>query len=179
MLRLDDTFLVLVDVQTKLAAVMHERDAMVEGCRRAVACMRTLNVPVLWTEQLPAKIGPTVPELTAALAGLTPITKSSFSCWGEPAFASAVRDLKRKRALLAGIETHVCVYQTASDLFAAGYHVEVLHDAVTSRTPVNRETGLDRVRACGGSITSVETAVFELMRSAEHPAFRDVLKIIK
>jgi nicotinamidase-related amidase len=179
MLRLDDTFLVLVDVQTKLAAVMHDREAMIEGCRRVVACMRTLQVPVLWTEQLPAKIGPTVPELTGVLDGLAPVVKSSFSCWSEPAFASAVRDLRRKRALLAGIETHVCVYQTASDLFAAGYHVEVLHDAVASRSAENRDIGLDRIRVAGGSVTSVETAVFELMRTSEHPAFREILKIIK
>jgi nicotinamidase-related amidase len=179
MLRLDDTFFVLVDVQTKLAAVMHDREAMIEGCRRAVTCMRLLGVPVLWSEQLPAKIGPTVPELAAPLKGLTPLTKSCFSCWGEPAFVSAVRDLKRKRALIAGIEAHVCVYQTAADLFAAGYHVEVLSDAIASRNAVNRDTGIDRIRASGGSMTSVETAVFELMRSSEHPAFRDILKTIK
>jgi nicotinamidase-related amidase len=179
MLRSDDTFLVLVDVQVKLAAVMCARDEMVDGCRRAVACMRALGIPVLWTEQTPEKLGPTVPELAEVLAGLAPLGKTTFSCWGEPAFADAVRALKRKRVLLAGIEAHVCVYQTAAELCAAGWHVEVLQDAVSSRTPANRALGLERMRAGGTGVTSVETAVFELMRTAAHPAFREVLKIVK
>ena len=93
--------------------------------------------------------------------------------------AEQVQTLKRKRALVAGIETHVCVYQTASDLYANGWHVEVLADAVSSRTPENRNLGLTRIQSSGGTLTSVETAVFELMQTAKHPAFRDILKIVK
>ena len=179
MLRTQDTFFVLIDVQEKLAAVMHDRDRLLDNCRRALACMKALAVPVLWTEQAPEKIGPTLPSLAALLPGQTPLRKIAFSCCGEPSFVAAVEALRRHRAIVAGIETHVCVYQTAADLFARGYHVEVLSDAVSSRTPENRAIGLERARVAGCSITSIETAVFELLRSADHPAFREVARIVK
>jgi nicotinamidase-related amidase len=179
MLIVDDTFLVMIDVQEKLAAVMADGDALVEHCTRIARCMRVLGVPVLLTEQTPAKIGPTVAPVAAALEGLAPISKTAFSCCAEPRFTAAVERTKRKRVLLAGIEAHVCVSQTAADLLAQGYHVEVLGDAVASRTQANRTAGLERIRAHGGQITSVEIAVFELMRTSEHPAFRDILKLVK
>ncbi len=119
------------------------------------------------------------PELQELLAGETPIEKTSFSCWETSHFETRVRGLNRKRALVAGIEAHVCVYQTAADLFANGWHVEVVADAVSSRTPGNLQIGLEHIKTAGASLTSVETAVFELMRTAEHPAFRDILKLIK
>lgn len=179
MLRIDDTFFVLIDVQDKLARAMHDRERLLDNCRRALACMQALGVPVVWSEQVPEKLGPTLPELAALLPGATPIRKHTFSCCGEAAFNAAVEALKRSRAIVAGIEAHVCVYQTAADLFARGYHVELLADAVSSRTPGNRTIGLDRARSAGCSVSSVETAVFELLRTSEHPAFRDVSRILK
>lgn len=179
MLRLDDTFFVLIDVQGKLSTVMHEREALIENCRKAVQCMQALDVPIVVTEQIPEKMGETVPELAELLGDTERIEKISFSCCGENKFINAVESLGRKRAIVAGMETHVCVYQTAADLFAAGYHVEVLADAVSSRTLENKLIGLEKMKAAQVEITSVETAVFELMRTAEHPAFRDILKIVK
>jgi nicotinamidase-related amidase len=179
MLRLDDTFLVFVDVQEKLSAVMHEREQLIDNCLRLLGCAARLEVPVIWTEQIPSKMGPTLPELKELLAGETPIEKTTFSCWETSDFETRVRGLNRKRALVAGIEAHVCVYQTAADLFANGWHVEVVADAVSSRTPGNLQIGLEHIKTAGASLTSVETAVFELMRTAEHPAFRDILKLIK
>jgi nicotinamidase-related amidase len=179
MLRLDDTVFVLIDVQEKLFNVMDQRDVLLTSCTRAVTCMQRLGVPVILTEQIPEKMGSTVPSLRDSLGDLAPICKSSFSCCGEDAFVSAITAAGRKRVLIAGIETHVCVYQTAADLYEAGYHVEVLADAVSSRTPLNRDIGLQRIQSAGGQLTSVETAVFELMRTAEHDAFRDVLRVIK
>jgi|ETNmetMinimDraft_15_1059895.scaffolds.fasta_scaffold122924_1 nicotinamidase-related amidase len=179
MLRLDDTFFVLIDVQGKLSTVMHEREALIENCLKAVQCMQALDIPIVWTEQIPAKMGETVTELSELLGDTKPIEKISFSCCGEPSFVSAVEALGRKRAIVAGMETHVCVYQTAADLFAAGYHVEVLADAVSSRTPENKLVGLEKMKIANVEVSSVETVVFELMRTAEHPSFRDILKIVK
>ncbi|MBL7116132.1 MAG: isochorismatase family protein [Kiritimatiellae bacterium] len=179
MLRLDDTFLVLIDVQEKLSTVMHKREQLIDNCRQLLACAMRLEIPVIWTEQIPSKMGPTLPELQEFLTTETPIEKSSFSCWKTHVFETRVRSLNRKRALLAGIEAHVCVYQTAADLYANGWHVEVVADAVSSRTPQNLQIGLERIQKVGASQTSVETAVFELMQTAEHPAFRDILKLVK
>jgi nicotinamidase-related amidase len=179
MLRLDDTVFVLIDVQEKLLGVMDRRDELLNTCARALTCMQRLGVPVLWTEQIPAKMGRTVPELLALLKDTSPITKSAFSCCGEAPFVAAVTRTGRKRVLLAGIEAHVCVYQTAADLYERGYHVEVMADAVSSRTPLNRDIGLQRIRTAGGQLTSMETAVFELMKTADHDAFRDILRVIK
>jgi nicotinamidase-related amidase len=91
----------------------------------------------------------------------------------------ALEGTARQQVLLAGIETHVCVYQTAAQLVQAGYAVEVAADAVSSRTALNREIGFEKIRAAGAALTCVETALFELLGTAEHPAFRDILKIVK
>jgi nicotinamidase-related amidase len=188
MLTLERTVCVLVDVQEKLTAVMHERELLVDGLCKLVRCMKALQVPIIQVEQLPEKMGPTIPELQALLDGAgEPIVKSSFSCYDAASFCGRLDQLGRRQILLAGIETHICVYQSAVGLMRDGYAVEVVGDATSSRTLANKRVGLEKIRAAGmgstgtgeGHLTSVETAVFELMRSAEHPAFRDILKIVK
>jgi nicotinamidase-related amidase len=179
MLRLDAAVMVLIDVQGKLADAMFERDALLDSLRRLIQGVRTLGVPLLWTEQNPARMGPTVAPLRDLLQGLAPLGKMAFSCCGEASFVTALEATGRRQVLLAGIETHVCVWQTAADLRAVGYAVEVPADAVSSRTAASRLIGLERIRSAGAGVTSVETALFELMGTAEHPAFRDILKIVK
>ena len=174
-----DAVFVLVDVQGKLAELMFEKEKLFGNLGKLVAGMRALEVPIIWVEQIPEKMGATIAPLRERLSGLTPVSKSSFSCCGEPRFLDQLQRLGRRQVLLAGIETHVCVYQTATDLVAAGYDVEIVADAVSSRTPENRGLGLEKVKACGARLTSVETSLFELMRSAEHSAFRAVLDIVK
>jgi nicotinamidase-related amidase len=179
MLQTGSSVFVLVDVQGRLAEAMHGKEALFENLRRAVAGARALGVPILWTEQSPEKIGPTIPQLAELLAGEKPIPKTSFSCCGEKAFMDRLLSSGRRQVILAGIEAHVCVYQTAADLTEAGYEVEVVSDAVSSRTEANRLLGLERIRACGARVTGVEMFLFELMRTAAHPAFREILKIVR
>jgi len=124
-------------------------------------------------------MGPTIDLLRDELADLEPLNKMSFSCWGDPSIRARLESLNRDQVILAGIETHVCVFQTTADLVETGYEVHVVTDAVSSRTAANREVGLERIRTCGARLTSVESVLFELMRTSEHPAFRDVLKIVK
>jgi len=178
MLTVDSTVVVVVDVQVKLAHVMPDRDAVIDGVSRLVRGSAALNVPVVWTEQYPDGLGPTVPELAGLIAG-EPVVKRSFSCCGEPSFTEAMDRVGRRQVLLAGMETHVCVYQTAVDLLAGGCEVQVVSDAVCSRTAENRGVGLARMVAAGASITSVETALFELLKVAEGPAFKAILQIVK
>jgi nicotinamidase-related amidase len=179
MLEIDNTVFVLVDVQGKLAQIVHEKDTLLDNLKRLVKGLQILKIPILWTEQNPAKMGPTIPELRELLKPSRPVSKMSFSCLGDETFRTLLERLKREQVVLAGIETHVCIYQTAVDLIQKEYHVEVVGDAVSSRTAANKEIGLEKIKACGGHITSVETLLFRLLRSAEHPAFREILAIVK
>ena len=135
-------------------------------------------MPILWAEQNPQGLGATVREIASLLPG-RPIPKRSFSCCGESRFMQALTDLGRRQVLLAGIEAHVCVYQTAMDLMERGFEVHVVADAVSSRTILNKDIALRTMRDAGASITSVETALFELLRVAEGEKFKEILKIVK
>jgi nicotinamidase-related amidase len=179
MLSPDRTVFVLVDVQTRLTGVMHERQSLVDNLVRLVRGIRLLDVPLLWIEQTPDKIGPTIPELAAHLDGLRPVVKQCFGCWGEPVFRAALENTQRGHILLAGIETHVCVSQTALALLDHGYAVDVAADACASRTASNHAIGLQRMQQAGAAPTSVEAALFELLGSTRHPRFRDVLRLVK
>jgi len=179
MLGIENSCFMLIDVQGKLAQLMHDRDALFDSLARLVQGIRALQVPIVWTEQNAEKMGPTIDLLRDELADLEPLNKMSFSCWGDPSIRARLESLNRDQVILAGIETHVCVFQTTADLVETGYEVHVVTDAVSSRTAANREVGLERIRTCGARLTSVESVLFELMRTSEHPAFRDVLKIVK
>ncbi|MBM4153800.1 MAG: hydrolase [Lentisphaerae bacterium] len=179
MLKIENTVLVLVDVQERLLVAMHEREALVASLTRLLRGAAALGVPVVVTEQIPEKLGPTVPALAAAAGSPHALAKSCFSCAGLPAFLDRVRGLGRTQVILCGIEAHVCVYQTARDLLDAGYHVEVVADAVSSRSPENRRLALDRMAREGAAVTSVEMALFELQRVASGDAFKALLGIVK
>ncbi|MFO7871542.1 MAG: hydrolase [Kiritimatiellia bacterium] len=179
MLERKSTVLAVVDVQGKLAESMHDKESLFNNLRKLIQGIHVLGVPVLWTEQNPEGLGPTVPDIAELLADLNPIPKTSFSSWRNGQFARALGDLKRSNVLLAGIETHICIYQTAVDLLREGYTVETVADAVSSRTPRNREIGLLKIRDAGIALTSVETALFELLGTAKTSEFKDILRIVK
>ena len=179
MLRTGDTFLLVVDVQDKLARVMHEKEALFESLRKIIKGAQALDIPILWAEQNPKGLGPTVPEVAELLADHEPISKLCFSCCGNTRFLQALRRIERRQVLVVGIEAHVCVYQTAMDLVDLGYEVQVVADAVSSRTEGNKQLGLERIRVAGGSLTSVEIALFELLKVAEGKRFKEILKVVK
>ncbi|MCK5850840.1 MAG: hydrolase [Kiritimatiellae bacterium] len=178
MLKVDDTVFILVDVQGKLAQLMYQKESLFKNLQILVKAMQVMDIPVVWVEQVPEKMGPTIPELTTLLDGQTSVPKSSFSCWGEPKFREKLATINRPNILMAGIETHVCIYQTARDLLNEGRHVEVVADAVSSRTLPNIKIGMDRIKACGADITSTEMVLLELLGSANNPLFKDVLACI-
>jgi nicotinamidase-related amidase len=179
MLQTKETLLLIVDIQEKLFRSIHAKEDMLANAQRLVKGARALGIPIIWAEQNPKGLGPTVPELAALLTGVAPISKFSFSCGQSEACMLALRTSGRRNVLIAGIETHICVYQTAMDLTAAGFAVEVVADACSSRTPQNTHIGLEKCRASGAAITSVETALFELLRVAEGPVFKEILNIVK
>ena len=179
MMTTEDAVYVLVDVQGKLAEAMYEKKSLFTNLENCTKGMLTLGLPVIWVEQIPEKMGDTIPSLKKMLRGLKPIPKASFSCCGELEFMKALRQTLRKKVIIAGIETHVCVYQTAVDLMAAGYEVEVVSDAVSSRSSENRNVALHRLSDRGVGLTTTEMILLELMRTSTHPKFREILKLIK
>ncbi len=172
----------LVDLQEKLAAAM-QPEALARVEKNVVALVegaRVLGVPLLVTEQYPQGIGATLPAIRTALPeGIVPIEKLDFSCLAVPAVASELERLNRRQVVVAGMEAHICVYQTVRDLAAAGYQVFVPHDAVLSRVDENRRVGLDLVARAGAVITATESVLFDLLGKAGTPEFKAVSRLIK
>ncbi|MBN1880475.1 hydrolase [bacterium] len=178
-LKSSEAVLIVIDVQGKLAEIMYDKHLLFDNLRRLVQGMKVLNIPIIWMEQNPLGLGPTAPPVAELLTGTDRIVKNSFSCCGEPSFNHSLNELGRKQILLTGIETHICVYQTARDLIAGGYLVYVVTDAVSSRTCANRDLGIQRMIDLGVSRTGTEMALFELLGDAEGENFRKILRIIK
>lgn len=179
MLKIETAILLLVDIQGKLAHLMHEKERLFDNLQKLIKGIQVLGIPVLWVEQNPVGLGPTIPEVADLLPDSTPISKMSFSSCRNDRFLQALKEPDRNQVLIAGIETHICVYQTAVDLVDMGLEVQVVTDAVSSRTPENKAIGLQRMRDAGAGWTSVETALFELLGVAEGEAFKALLKIVK
>ena len=171
--------LVIIDVQEKLAAVMHNREQMIGNCVILSQTAKHLDIPILWCEQAPKSLGPTVCELREVLEGNRAIEKTSFNCCGEPVFVTELEKISTASVLLCGIESHVCVFQTAAELLERGLKVHVIADAVSSRTEGNKEIGLARMAAAGAVISSTEMLLFELIRDARHPKFKELASLIK
>ncbi len=179
LLRKDDTILVIVDIQTKLLNVMFEKERLISSCRKLIQSINLLEIPILVTEQYPRGMGPTDPLILELLRGADVITKMSFSCCGVEDFSQRIKSSGKKQIVVIGIESHICVLQTVHDLLQQGYFVYIPYDAVSSRKEGDYRNALDRMRQAGAVIGSVESAVFELMKTAEIPVFRQISKIIK
>jgi len=179
MLDIQQCCLTVVDVQGKLAQLMHGREALFKNIQILARAAKILEIPILWCQQCPDALGPTVPEIAQYLADIEPINKSAFSCCGEEQFNKKLKKLARNQILLCGIETHVCIYQTAVDLLRQDFHVEVIADAVSSRALENKQIALNRLSAEGAKISCTETVLFELLKTTEHPEFRQIAKLIK
>jgi len=179
MLTTDKTAFLLIDVQGKLAHSMHGKESLFKNLKKLVKGLRVLEIPILWTEQNPKGLVPTVPEIADLLPEIQPMPKYSFSCHKAQDIRQALEALNRPNILVAGIETHVCVYQTVRDLVQAAYGVHLVADAVSSRTPENREIGLEKCKSIGAAVTSVETALFEILEVAEGARFKEILEIVR
>jgi nicotinamidase-related amidase len=179
MLEAANTVLIVIDVQEKLTRVMHERDAMVSNLQKLVKGIQVLEVPIIVTEQYPQGLGVTVPELASLLTGVSPIPKMAFSCLGDDKFLSQFKALDRKQVLVSGIESHVCVYQTVCDLVAVGCEAYVITDAVSSRTPENKQTSIEMMKQVGARLTTTEAVLFELLKAAGGDKFKKINQIVK
>jgi len=179
MLEKENVILALIDVQGRLAQLMHDRDDLFDNLCRLIRGVQVLGIPILWVEQIPDKLGSTIDPVARLLTDQQPIAKSCFSCLRSEPFREALTTSGRRQVLLSGIETHICVYQTAMSLLENGYEAQVVADATSSRTALNKQIGLQRIQGAGGWITSTEMALFEMLQAAEGQAFRDMIPIVK
>lgn len=171
--------LLVVDVQEAFRPVVLNFDEVAGSVATLVRAAGILSLPVFVTEQYPRGLGHTVPEVAEHLGAVTPIEKVAFSACDAEGFPACVRDARRDQVLLCGIESHVCVNQTAQDLLRDGMEVHVVQDAVSSRTEANRALGLHKMESTGAVVTSVEMALFELLREAGTPEFKEVQALVK
>jgi len=184
--RRDDAVLVIVDEQERLTAVMERRDEVVSAAIRLVRTAALVGMPIVVTWQYPKGLGDTDAMLAEAIeaarsagASVTEIDKVAFDCFGEPAFAKALERSSRRQMLLAGMETHICVAQTALSALRAGFDVHVADDACCSRDGGNHGSALERMRAAGAVVTTTESAMYELVGEAGTDEFRALLAIVK
>ena len=169
----------VIDIQGKLAQLMYNREATFLNIQRMIRGCQIFNIPIVWTEQVPEKMGETIPLISSHLLDIRPISKQSFSCCGEPAIAQTIHSLNRNQAMITGIETHICVYQTVRDLLEDGFETEVIVDAVSSRTKENMDLGLIRMKDIGAGWMSTEMALFELQKEAGNKQFKQIQNLIK
>lgn len=177
--RPDDSVVIVIDVQGKLARLMHQSDAMISAQKTLIKACRLLEIPVVWSEQLPDKLGATVDELQGSLEGIKPCAKSSFGCMGDAGLRERIEASGREQVLLCGIEAHVCVWQTAAALLQEDFSVYLIADATSSRSVFNRDIAFRRMESAGVHLTNVEMVLFELMGDAKHEKFREVTTLLK
>jgi nicotinamidase-related amidase len=179
LLNAENSVLVLIDFQERLFPAMSDKEKLLNSVVKLIKGIKALEVPIILTEQYPKGLGPTIPEIKELLPDIKPIEKVCFSCADEPTFGEALGALKRRQVLIAGIEAHICVYQTAMALSQAGYEVQVVADGVSSRDPENKQVTLNKMGAAGISATTTEMALFELLKVAKGDKFKLISNIVK
>ena len=178
-LTIDDTALLVIDMQEKFVPAISAMGGAAEACARLIRGCRALGVPVLATEQYPQGLGRTGPAVAEALGDFTPYEKTAFSVFGDPAIAAAISQLNRPNLLLTGVEAHVCVIKSCLDALAAGYAVHWITDAVASRAATDARTAVKRARQCGAFLASAEMVLFQMLDTARHEKFRAISSIVK
>lgn len=180
LLNSSETALVVVDIQEAFRDVIPDFATIAQRAAKAVRGFQILGVPVIVTEQYPKGLGKTAAEIKQVLPkDFEALEKTVFSSCGAEHFVAKLEELGVKQVVLCGLETHVCVNQTAHDLLERGFQVHVLCDCVTSRFEYNRLAGLAKMRRSGVIESSIEMAFFELMRDARHPQFKQIQSLIK
>jgi nicotinamidase-related amidase len=179
MLELSRSVVLLVDVQGKLATTVTASEAILARQALLLRAAKLLDLPVIVAEQVPEKLGSTDPRLLSCLERPEVVAKQSFACSGEPVLMDRLSQCGRDQVVIAGIESHVCVWQTVTGLLRANYQVYPLADAISARRELDHQMALQRMSAAGATLMTVEMALFEWMGSVTHPAFRGISQLLK
>lgn len=175
----DQSTLLIVDVQERLAPVMHDPRKVIYGCVTLVRAAGAIGVPVLVSEQYVRGLGPTMVDLRQVAPADSFMEKTMFSCAADPGMMARLRSGGRRQVVMAGIEAHVCVLQSALGLKDAGFEVFVVADACSTRRPESEDLAYRRMGSCGVQVVTIEMTLFEWMAGKDHPAFKDVQRLIK
>lgn len=180
-LEADQCALVVIDIQEKLLPPIFQKEQMVKNAQLLIRLAGILKIPRLMTTQYPKGLGNTVPEIASLLPEAQAIDKQIFSCFGSDVFCSVLKRQpgNRNTLLLCGMESHICVMQTALAALREGYIVHVASDAVSSRTEWNWKVGLDRMKTAGAIISSTEMMMYELLKSSSSAGFKELLPYLK
>ncbi len=175
----ENTIGLIIDIQERLFPVMHEKENLLQNCQILIQGLNELSVPLLVTQQYTRGLGATLPEISKLIPGFKSIEKTTFSCYDVPEVREEIKDKSAQNIILFGIESHVCVLQTAVDLKEAGFNPVVVMDAVSSRTTQNIELAKERYRHEKIMMTSYESLLFELTRTAGTAEFKTISKLVK
>ena len=178
-MNIDDTVLFIVDVQDRLVGMLKNSEEIARNNKILAKAANILNVPVVVSEQYPKGLGSTIFEVRELVSSDNIFEKVAFSALEEEEIAQKLSSLNRKNVVLTGIETHICVYQTAVALLEKGYNVYVVKNASSSRKTKDYRTALELMRDFGAKLTCVETVLFDLLKTSKHPNFKEIQALIK
>src|SRR5574344_2112399 len=180
MINIENTLVVLIDIQERLVNMLTNKDEIIKTTSTLLHGTNILELPAILTEQYPKGLGSTINEVKNIVnKDNSFIEKTSFSAYQTPEFKQKIKSLNKKNIIICGIETHICVYQTVCELIESGYNVIVAKDACASRTQLSYNTGLELMKDNGAHISTVETVLFELLKTSRHPKFKEVQNLIK
>ena len=175
----EDSLLLVIDVQERLIPVIEQNDVIVQNTCRLLEGANLLKIPVFFTEQYPKGLGPTIPAIAERLPTERKYSaKKTFSCCGQPEFLAELVASDRSQIVLCGVETHVCVLQTALDLLVIGKNVAIATNAVGSRSAFDYEIALRRLEQAGAVLCTTEMILFEWCKTAEHTAFKEISRLV-
>jgi len=175
----EDAVCLVIDVQEKLVPAIHNQEEVVKKTIQLLNGLKTLDCPVIFTQQYTKGLGMTVPEIVETQENFQYIEKITYSCLDTEEVKETLKKLGKKTVIIAGLETHICVMQTVRDLIADGYQVYLAADCISSRTAFNYQVGMERMKQEGAVISSVESVLFEMLVKAGTPEFKTISKIIK
>lgn len=181
MLNTMDSLVLIIDIQEKLMAMLNQgiKEQMLNKAPKLVHAARILGINTLVTEQYPKGLGGTIEEIKRELNEYHPMEKTAFNALMEPGYAETIKSLGKKQVIICGIEAHICVYQTAAKLLEEGYEVFVLKDLCASRNKVEFECAMDLLKSLGAKITCLEIVLFEWLKTAKNPCFKEIQGLIK
>ena len=169
----------LVDVQEKLFPYVEDKEELLKNIKLLLRFARIMSIPILATEHYPKGLGSTIEDIKNLIPQVKPIQKISFSCCGNEEFVSTLKRFESKTLVIFGIESHICIEQTALDAKAMGYDVHVAADAISSRSKFNMNIGIEKMRQFDVVITSTETVLYEIMENRDIKEFKEVLLLLK
>lgn len=174
-----NTVLAVIDLQGKLAVSVKNHEQVLERLCVLLPAARKLDIPIIWVEHVPEKLGATHPEVAKHLEGLTPLAKDTFNACYNKDFIEQLSYHEAEQVLMVGVESHVCILQTAEGILERGLKLQIVTDAVSSRNGADRQVALDRLTQAGAKMTTTEILLFELLKTPKHPQFREVLSLLK